>query len=434
MSEQTPEIKRSWTPYLLQGLVVIILLAVGLYVPYYFLNNKEEASKRSRGDSGVLVEVESFESGAHEIVLEATGTVIPSQKASLRSESHGRVTWLSPKFYPGAEIKKGEIIAKISQEDYAIKLSNAQIQLRQREVALVLEQAKGRSAKAELEMLKKTMTDTALSDEETALIRREPQLQEAIASLELAKNAVKQAQLDYDRSTVRAPFDAFIAECQTSVGDYLSANSPVAQVVATDVFWVQISLLPSQLAWIGTRPEDFEAAQVDIHYSIGGKDHVRKGRILSLMGSVENLGRMTQLVLAIDAPFGEPTDAPLLLGTFVHVKLTAKDKLDCIKVPRKFVREGNLLYICDDNELLEVRPFKAAFKTEEYVYIVDGLKPGERVVKTLITSPITGRKLRLNKLERGFGDGARPEEKGDRRGDKTERKPDEKPQRKPRAP
>ena len=405
--------------YIIQSFLAIVVVFVGCLVFMKFFGDKQTAKRGERIDRGVLVEVVSYQKATHEIQLEATGEVEASRTMNLKSEASGRVTYVSDKFFPGAHLKKGDVIAKISTEDYKLKLTQAKITLSQRESALVQEKAKGRAAEAELKALQKTILNgKELTSEQEALIRRDPQLQEAMASVELAKISVQQAQLDYDRSVIKMPYDAVVQTINISQGDYISGATTLGTVVADDQVWVKVSLQPSLIAWTGATEEMFGKINASVTYDIGGQTIERKARVLSMLGQVESLGRMVQIVLAVDNPFGEPVNAPLLIGTFVHAKLNAPTTLESIELPRAYVREGNQVYVCNSENKLEIRDIVTPYKTSDNVYVTEGLNSGERVVTTLISSPINGRKLRVDgetppEGDRGMGErGERPKREG----------------------
>ncbi len=381
-------------PFIIQGVIAIVVIVVGIIVARSYLSDGVSAQRRARVDSGVLVEVVPVERQDHVVEITGTGQVEVSRRQSLKSEANGRVTWVSPEFYPGARIAKGTVIAKINTDDYEIKLSNAKIQLRQKEVALMLEEAKGRAAKNELEALKKTMSDTTLSEQESALVRREPQLQNAIADVELARNNLRQAQLDYNRSIVKCPYDAIVEAANISLGDYVSGATALGSVIATDEFWVYLSLNPANVGWLGVGG-DLETLKVTVNYDIGGRSVSRPAHVRSVQPSVESLGRMVQVLLSIEDPLGEPVDAPLLAGAFVHATIYAREPLNAIRLSRAHVREGNLAYVCTPDNKLSIRNLTTPYRNDEYVFVTEGLEDGERVVTTLISSPVEGRKLRV---------------------------------------
>lgn len=383
-------------PYITQALLAIVIIGVGCFVALFFYGDKQTATRGARTDLGVLVEVVPVESHSHVLTIESTGVAEASRTMNLKSEASGRVLHLTQDFYPGARLKKGEVVAQISTEDYKLKLQQAQIALSQSEIALMQEQAKGRAAQAELKALQKSILNAkALTPEQEALILRAPQLQEATANVEKAKLTLQQAQLDYDRSIVKMPYDGIIASTNVSLGDYLGAASPIATITASDEIWVTIRLQPTLLQWIGATPESYSNLEAKVEYDIGGKTIARKARILSMLGQVESLGRMIQYVLAVEDPYGDPVDYPFLIGSFVRAKITARTPLESIELPREYVREGNLVYVCTPDNKLDIRSITTPYRNENFVYVTEGLKTGDRVVTTLISSPVQGRKLRV---------------------------------------
>lgn len=381
-------------PFVIQGVIALVVVIIAVVVAKHYTTNSVVPMQRTRTDSGVLVEVVTVKKQPHTVEITGTGQVQASKTQTLRSEANGRVIWISDNFYPGAKIKKGDVIAKINTDDYAIKLANAKIQLRQREVALFQEEAKGRAASTELDVLQNSMRNTELSEDESSIIRRQPQLQNALADVELAKNTLKQAQLDYDRSIVRAPYDAVVQTASISLGDYVSGSSQLGAIVATDEYWVMLSLNPANVGWLNVG-EDLTSLKAQVKYDIGGQTVIREASVKSVQPAVETLGRMVQVLVAVKDPMGEPANQPLLIGSFVHTTIFAPEPLDSIELPRAYVREGNYAYVCSEDNKLNLRPLTTPYRTDNYVYVTDGLMDGERVVTTLISSPVEGRKLRV---------------------------------------
>ena len=383
-------------PFLIQGIIVIAVIIAGIWIARSYLSDEQVAQKRQRPDKGLLVSVETYEEGDYEITIESTGTVRAAKSMNLKSEASGRVTYVHPKFYPGGRIKKGEVIVKINTEDYKIALENQRINLRQKEAALMVEKAKGSAASVELDLMKKTFDHVDLSAEEQKLIKRQPQLEEALAAVEAAKNNVKQAQLNLDRSTVKAPFDLIVSENNVIVGDYVGGQTTLGSAISTEAFWITASIFPEQMHWLGIPGvTSEEASGGKITYEISGKTIERPVKIVSLMPQVESLGRMVQILLEVKDPFGEPVADPLVLGSFVRIYLDSKDKLHAIRLPRARVHEGNRIYVCNEQKKLEIRSVTAGWKDNDYYFVTDGLKTGERILTTLLSSPVDGTKLRI---------------------------------------
>lgn len=383
-------------PYLIQTLIVLAILTAGFFIAKNYLDDTQVAPKTTRSDRGLLVSIETYPLDHYDIHMESTGTVSPAKSIKLKNETSGRITWIHPNFYPGGKIKKGEPVIRISTEDYAITLDNQRITLRQREADLAIEKAKGAAAGIEFDLLQKTFDHVQLSQEEQNLVKRVPQLQNAIAMVETAKNNVRQAELNVERSTVKAPFDLVISEKNVEVGDYVGGQTALASVVSTEAFWIVASIFPEQLQWIGIPGVTAEnSTNGKITYEMANKIVERSVSIRAILPQVESLGRMVQVLLEVQDPLGEPTETPLLLGTFVKIYLEAKDKIQAIRLPRNLVHEGNKVYIYNNEKKLDIREVTAGWKDNDFVYVTKGIQPGEKIVTTLISSPVSGTKLRL---------------------------------------
>ncbi len=382
------------TPFIIQGFVVIIAILVGVFIARLFLSDSVKATRRPMSDTGVLVEVVDVHKKDNIVTISGTGQTQASHTQNIKSEANGRVTWISPNFYPGAKLKKGAIIAKINTEEYGIKLSNAKIQLRQKEVNLMLEEAKGKAAESELETLKNTMSDTQLTEEETNLVKRQPQLQQALADVELAKNNVKQAQIDYDKSIVKCPYDAVVQTTNISLGDYISGGTQLGTIIDSSEHWIYLSLNPTNVGWLNL-DKDISQLKAEVKYEIGGKTVTKPAVVKSIQPAVESLGRMVQVLLAVEDPMGEPAAESLLVGAFVTATIYAAEPLNSVELSRNHVREGNQAYVCTKDNTLSIRSLTTPFKTTDNVYVTEGLEDGDRVVTTLISSPVEGRKLRV---------------------------------------
>ncbi len=117
----------------------------------------------------------------------------------------GQVTELSPKLVPGGMVREGDLLLRIDPADFENAVSISKSELEQAEASLEIEQGRQSLAKKELELLEGTIDET-----NRALVLREPQIASIRAEVSAAKAAVERAELDLERSSVFAPFDAQI--------------------------------------------------------------------------------------------------------------------------------------------------------------------------------------------------------------------------------
>ena len=95
-----------------------------------------------------------------------------------------------------------------------------------------------------------------VSDEQRALAQREPQLEASRLALKAAQSALKKAQLDLTRTTLRAPFNAMVVSENVDTGQLISPQTSVARLVGTDEYHVQVSVPVASLRTVRARTAD----------------------------------------------------------------------------------------------------------------------------------------------------------------------------------
>lgn len=138
-----------------------------------------------------------------------TGQTEPSRQATLRAETAGRVIEIgAPK---GASVDEGGVIVRLESGDREARLAEAEALLQQRQI--------------EYDAARK-LTDKGFQSQ--------TRLAEARAALEAARAQQRLAELDIERTELRAPFNGVLQERMVEVGDYVGIGDPVATFVDLD--------------------------------------------------------------------------------------------------------------------------------------------------------------------------------------------------------
>jgi multidrug efflux pump subunit AcrA (membrane-fusion protein) len=184
--------------------IAILLLTVGAITA---INLTEPTAQRTTATrkTAMLVEVVNVEAGTFRPRIVAMGVVRPEQEIELSPRVSGEILSLSETFTPGGFVEAGEVLLTIDPADYEANLLERESALHQAEADLQMELGRQDVAKKDYELL-----DRELSPDNRALVLREPQLNAARARIEAAMAAVRRAELDLERTQVRAPFDAHI--------------------------------------------------------------------------------------------------------------------------------------------------------------------------------------------------------------------------------
>ena len=214
------------------------------------------ASKKT----AMLVQVTAAERGEFRPVIEAMGTVRPSQDIVLEPQVAGAIVEIGEGFAPGGFVEKGERLVRIEPADYRDALAQRRAALRQAQSELDLEmghQAVARESHARLEK--------PLSPDQEALVLRQPQRAVLEAKVAAAQAAVAKARRDLARTTITAPFDAHILDRHVHVGSQVSPGDRLARLVGWRSYWVEVTVPLAKVRWL-TFLETGAASAVEIRH------------------------------------------------------------------------------------------------------------------------------------------------------------------------
>jgi len=222
----------------------------------------------------------------------------------------------------------------------------------------------------------------------------------ARATKDVADVALKEAELDLERTTVRAPFNAVIKTRHVDLGSQVSAGAPLATLAGTDKYWIQALLPLSQLKWVripGVNSKTGSTVRV-FHESAWGNGVQRTGTVERLMTDLEPQGRMARLLVTVDDPLGLKAAPekrhPFILGSYVRVEIVGCKLTGIVRLPRTSLREGNQVWVIGKDEKLEVRDVTIAWSDKEDVYLSHGVKAGDRLITSDLGAPVPGMALR----------------------------------------
>lgn len=384
-----------WLPSLL-----IILIAGG--ISYYWVTSKPQASRQPTKKNIPLVELIKPKFKDHTLSVYAMGTVVAAQEVNLTSRISGMVIATNPNFIEGGILKKGEKIVSLDPTDYKLVIAQRESEVEKARFNLKLEQGQQAIALREFELL-----GTKLKPNEKELVLRKPHLKSAKATLNAAKASLKQAELDLERTHPRSPFDAIVISRNANIGSWISTFStgtPLVQLVGIKQFWIDVSLSVDKLRWFNIpRNNSDKGATVRVAYETGwGKGIYRQGTIKRLKAAVESEGRMAKLIVEVDDPLSQKPEnknaPPLMLGTFVRLKIKGKVLSNVAGLPETLLHDGKKLWLMSVENKLVIHEVNPVWKEQGLVYFsVDALPTHARVISSDLSIPVQGMDLRVAK-------------------------------------
>jgi RND family efflux transporter MFP subunit len=376
------------------GLPLLIIVA-GIVVMLLMVLSRPAPQKEEKENPGVLADIITVREESHQVIVRGTGTVQARREASITSQVSGIVTYVSPSFVSGGLFNKGELLFEIEKVDYELNVDRARATLAQAELELIREESNAQVARQEWERLKKQ------SEDPNPLVLYEPQLKKAKANIASAKAALRQAELELQRTRLYAPFNCRIRFEEIDIGQYVRSGTSVGIVAGTDQAEIVIPLSISEIKWlkIPRRGSIGSGSLAHVRITSAGTTYEWKGEVTRSLGEVDEKGRMARIVITVDDPYrlsgmrvnGEPD---LELGMFVAVDIFGGSLSRVILLPRDAVRAGDTVWVVDAHNKLRIQPVAILRSERENVIIKSGLADGDRVVITPLQGAAEGMKLR----------------------------------------
>lgn len=352
---------------------------------------KPKPEKKDAAPGPLAVQVAPVEARTTRLSITVQGQAMPRTQAALAAQVAGRIVSVDPAFAAGGAFRRGQTLVRIDDADYRLAVIRARSQVAQAREGVVREEAESALARRDWEAL-------GQGKEASSLALREPQLAQAKAALDAAQAQLRSAELDLERTNVRAPFDGRVRAKRANVGDYVGPGAVVGEVFATDVMEVRIPLADGDLAMLQT-PVGFNASSAnrgaEAHLSAPVAGQVRKweGRLVRTDATVDAQTRLVYGTVEVREPFSSRHGAPLAPGLFVTAHIDGAKSEVFAAAPRSALKRNEFIYVVTADNTIDIRTVRAAQTTGDQVYFRNGVKPGERVVVSHLPTPRQGMKV-----------------------------------------
>jgi len=327
--------------------------------------------------------VETLTASSQDIPLQipSQGIVEPVRISTLAAEVPGRVAQVSPHFEVGGLLNEGDLVVQIENADYQSALTQAHATLAEAQAALASEQARAEQGEREWKKLGSTQPPSDL-------VLRKPQLTSATARVTAATGAVEKAQRDLERTRIIAPFACRIRTKRTELGSYLNPGAPIAEVTSTGPYRIRLPLAVQDLAFI---PPTTEPTTVTLQTQASGKKATWTATVIRTEGEVDRASRSIHLVAETSSEIADPLLQP---GLFVQAQITGITLKNIFRIPRAAFPEQNQLLLVDSQNRLHFTPVEVVRPDGKDLLVSSGLKPGDRICLTALSSPVEGMEVR----------------------------------------
>lgn len=313
-------------------------------------------------DKSIFVETANLVPETLEVEVALTGQFEAESEVVIRSELEGVIRTIE--FEEGQSVEAGDLLFTMRDEEQRARLKQAQ--------------AQERLARDVYER-----TQSLASRDISSIARRA----EASAVLDEARATVDLAQLNLDRTSIRAPFDGVVGHRLVGPGEWVEPQTELVALASIDRLQLHY-LLPEpsvRLAKVG---------QV-VHARVVAFDGERfEGQTFFVSPSVD---RATRRLLA-KAWVPNP-DHRLKPGMFANVDVLVLEKNDVLIVPDSalvYDRNGTYLWRVDDQGRAEKVPVEIGIRRFGRVEVLRGASQGDSIVTAGVNKVTAGVRLASN--------------------------------------
>ncbi|WP_178991475.1 efflux RND transporter periplasmic adaptor subunit [Winogradskyella schleiferi] len=384
--------------------ICLAILGAGILITILIFSTEPEAKREGASiETAILVEVIEVKKDTFNPVIVATGTVRPVEDVNLSPLVSGQVVRRDPAFTPGGFVKKNQVLLQIDPSDYRNTLELRKSEYLQSQTTLDTEMGRQQIAEQDLELITSDSLfgNNPLSEEERQLVLRKPQLNAVKATIAASKASVKQARLNLERTTIRAPFDAHILSQNVTEGSLIAQGDDLGRIVGTEFYWVLATVPVSKLQWLSfPNQESDKGAFVRIENSSAwANDAYREGYLDRQIGALDDQTRLARVMIKVNDPLattqekkGQPK---LMIGTFVEVNIQADAVANVVKLDRDYIRSNQTVWVMKDDKL-EIRKVDIVLTDDTHAYIREGLEDDEKVVISDLSTVSNGIELRTS--------------------------------------
>jgi RND family efflux transporter MFP subunit len=222
------------------GLVVALVLAAAVLFLKELFNPAVEIQLATAG----LTSPSQTQS-----VLTASGYVVARRKAAVASKGTGRLVLLNVE--EGDQVKKGQLIARLEDADVVAARESAR-------QSLLVAEADLYDAKTSYERMRILLKQGLIAQAEYDVA--EARFKRVVASIDVARFALKEAEVAVDNTRIIAPFDGTVLKKNADVGEIVAplagaASSKAAVVTIADMSSLEVDADVSEANITRVAPE-----------------------------------------------------------------------------------------------------------------------------------------------------------------------------------
>jgi len=273
-------------------------------------------------------------------------------------------------YIEGQLVKKGQVLFEIDPRTFQAALDQAKAQLAQT-------QARHTTAKANLDRIRPLAAKNAVSQKDlddsvgAELTTR--------SSVEAARAAVEEAQLNLSFTRITSPVDGLAGIAKAQLGNLVGPSMQTELTSVSTVNPIKAYINVSEQEYLAVNASGKKAADIPLELILAdGSVYPHKGRLVLADRQIDP----TTGTLKVGSIFDNPGNR-LRPGGYGQVKAVMSVKKGALLVPQRSVTDMQgkyLVAVVGADNKVAIRPVKVAERIGSNWIIEDGLKAGEKIV------------------------------------------------------
>jgi RND family efflux transporter MFP subunit len=394
-------------------MLTITLIVIGICVAVYFfvIRNGAEPEKGETSpdaaeatekvaETPIPVKVDTARIGELIISLKSPGEAVTNRMVTIKSEVTGIIKKLNVE--EGQHVKEGDSLMELDDRQFRLELERAQADRLSKLSELLLEKQfegaemaveqleldKIQKAKQEYErvqdlyakgMVSEMEFEDAYRQYELALIQsgeKKDEIRSASKGLTQAEIAVKTAQMNLEKTKIKAPFSGIITDIQVSPQEHITTGRDLFVLVNISRIQVFARVLESEIGKMK------QGREVILRFS-AYPDKLFEGRVKSISPVVNPEDKTCKVIIDVANPNEE-----IKPGMHAEVEIAAEIHKDKLLVPQEAVldRGGRKLAFVVQDDLAKWRYVQVGLENDQFAEILpseregEGVKEGEIVI------------------------------------------------------
>lgn len=352
--------------------IIFIIISL-LILKFLFFSEKPIEVKAYKVKRGTIEEI---------VTNTRAGTLKARKRSKLSPRTSGTVVFLPKK--KGDFVKKGELILKLDDSIQKASLETAEknrdtLEAKLKEIEVSLNLAIKEEKRALNLYLDKVISEEIYDKAKAEKERLEASLNSTKALLKQAEAEVNLAKENFKLTELYAPFDGYISEVYTEIGEWIAPSFPGIALPPI------IEIIDLTEMYVSAPIDEMDSKKVNLGNEVritidSYPDKTFKGTLTKIGVYVQDIMEQNRTVeVEVNLEWDGFSALP---GTSADIEIITTKKENVLIIPTSSIAKEDNVF-CIENGKLLLKKIKIGLQNFSSTEVIDGLKEGEIIISSI---------------------------------------------------